>query len=182
MRRGDVSSSRRRAGDAARPAVVARPPADTDGRGAVGGRMHIWHDTVDAPRRPGRVSPGEVAEITVGTWPIEPGQSVQVLWELLTGARSRTGGTIAARWQRNDAGNSYWTARSGRSATATVSRTARRERVPKVRCRARRQSFASSRRTLVDRRTRGHGCWRRRRPGRLRPLPEAAARHRAAFL
>lgn len=75
--------------------------------------MHIWHDTVDAPRRPGRVSPGEVAEITVGTWPIEPGQSVQVLWEMLTGARSRTGGTIAARWQRNDAGNSYWTAQLG---------------------------------------------------------------------
>ena len=68
--------------------------------------MHIWHDTLDAPRRPGRVSPGEVAEITVGTWPIEPGQSVQVLWEVLTGVGSRTGGSIAARWQHNDTGNS----------------------------------------------------------------------------
>jgi alpha-amylase/alpha-mannosidase (GH57 family) len=75
--------------------------------------MHIWHDRVDAPRRPSRVSPGEVAEITVGTWPIESGQSVQVLWEVLTGVGSRTGGTVAARWQRNDAGNSYWTAQLG---------------------------------------------------------------------
>lgn len=75
--------------------------------------MHIWHDTVDTPRRPGRVSPGEIAEITVGTWPIEPGQSVQLLWEVLTGVGSRGGGTIAARWQRNDGGNSYWTAQLG---------------------------------------------------------------------
>lgn len=75
--------------------------------------MHIWHDTVDAPRRPRRVSPGEVAEIAVGTWPIGPGQSVQVTWEAVTGDGSRTQGTTAAVWQRNDAGNSYWAAPLG---------------------------------------------------------------------
>ena len=50
--------------------------------------MHIWHDTLDAPRRPGRVSPGEVAEIMVGTCPFEPGQSVQVLWEVRPASRA----------------------------------------------------------------------------------------------
>jgi alpha-amylase/alpha-mannosidase (GH57 family) len=75
--------------------------------------MHIWHDTVDAPRRPRRVSPGDVAEIIVGTWPIGPGQSVQVTWETVACDGRRTEGTTPAAWQRNDGVNSYWTAGLG---------------------------------------------------------------------
>jgi Glycosyl hydrolase family 57 len=75
--------------------------------------MHIWHDTVDAPRRPRRVSPGELAEITVGTWPIGVGQSVLVTWEVVAADGARREGATPAVWHHNDTVNSSWTAPLG---------------------------------------------------------------------
>src|SRR5581483_10974295 len=74
--------------------------------------MHIWHLTPDAPRVPMRVHPGAPVEVRIGTWPIEPGQSVSVSWR-----RHRAGveehGRQHAAWQRNAGVNSYWSARLG---------------------------------------------------------------------
>lgn len=84
--------------------------------------MNIWHGTSDAPRSPRRVSPQQHVELIMGTWPIEPGQSVWVVWESVNADRHLSG-TVAAQWQRNSDTNSYWKARLGRSRTATKSPT-----------------------------------------------------------
>lgn len=71
--------------------------------------MNIWHDTEDAPRTPRRVSPAQQVEVTVGTWPIERGQSVWATWDAASLDGTRTEGTAAAQWRRNTDVNSYWT-------------------------------------------------------------------------
>lgn len=75
--------------------------------------MHIWHDTVDAPRTPRRMSPGRQVDVTVGTWPIAPGQAVWMTWDAVSLDGNRTEGRTVARWRRNTDVNSYWTARLG---------------------------------------------------------------------
>ena len=75
--------------------------------------MNIWHDTPDARRSPRRVSPSEEVELTIGTWPIELGQSVVVTWEAVSGSAIRTEGTVVAQWHNNIGVNSYWTVRLG---------------------------------------------------------------------
>jgi hypothetical protein len=75
--------------------------------------MNIWHDTVDAPRAPRRVSPAQQVDLTVGTWPIAPGQAVWITWDVVTFDGDRTAGLTAAHWQRNTDVNSYWKARLG---------------------------------------------------------------------
>jgi hypothetical protein len=54
--------------------------------------MNIWHGTDDTPRSPRRVNPTENIVVTVGTWPIEPGQSVWVTWDVVA-ATIRSRGT-----------------------------------------------------------------------------------------
>jgi len=44
--------------------------------------MHIWHLTPDAPRWPHWVSLGEQVILHIGTWPIEPAQSVYVTYQV----------------------------------------------------------------------------------------------------
>ena len=69
--------------------------------------MNIWHDTLDAPCTPRRVSPSQQVELTIGTWPIGHGQSVWVTWDAVSVVdRSRSEGTTAAEWQRNSDVNS----------------------------------------------------------------------------
>lgn len=75
--------------------------------------MNIWHNTADAPRTPRRVSPTQHVELTIGTWPVGPGQAVWVQWAITTADGSRTDGTTAALWERNTEVNSYWVARLG---------------------------------------------------------------------
>jgi alpha-amylase/alpha-mannosidase (GH57 family) len=70
--------------------------------------MLLWHLTPDAPRLPQRVAPGERVDLVLGTWPIEPGQSVWVRYR-----SEHPGGTVSeerleASWQRNEGENSYW--------------------------------------------------------------------------
>lgn len=48
--------------------------------------MQVWHGTPDAPQ-PQQFRPGEIIDIVIGTWPIEPGQEVTV--ELTISSRSR---------------------------------------------------------------------------------------------
>lgn len=42
--------------------------------------MNIWHLTSDTPRMPYRVSAGNRVKLTIGTWPIEPGQTVAITY------------------------------------------------------------------------------------------------------
>ena len=74
--------------------------------------MNIWHETPDAPRTPRRVSPTQAVDLTIGTWPIEPGQAVWVVWDAIR-AGTRARGKVGAHWQYNTDVNSYWTARLG---------------------------------------------------------------------
>ncbi len=75
--------------------------------------MEIWHLTPDAPRSPHRVSPGERVTLHIGTWPVEPAQSVWVNYRV----DHRSGGTdegwIEATWLRNEGANSEWYAELG---------------------------------------------------------------------
>ena len=75
--------------------------------------MNAWHGTDDAPRVPSRVSPTQPVDLTIGTWPIAPGQSVWVTWRAGTLAGAGSHGSVAAQWQRNHGANSYWGARLG---------------------------------------------------------------------
>ena len=44
--------------------------------------MELWHLTQDTPRLPQRVSLGEQVILNIGTWPIEAGQAVEVVYAL----------------------------------------------------------------------------------------------------
>lgn len=75
--------------------------------------MQIWHLTPDAPRAPHRVSPGEPVRLTIGTWPIEPGQTAWVTYHVEHADGLHETGQTAAVWQRNEGVNSYWWAGIG---------------------------------------------------------------------
>ena len=70
--------------------------------------MHLWHLTPDAPRDPYRVSAGDWVSLVLGTWPVEPGQSVWLTVRVdgAPGALGAPGATHESRvdavWQRNE--------------------------------------------------------------------------------
>jgi alpha-amylase/alpha-mannosidase (GH57 family) len=47
-------------------------------------------------------------ELVIGTWPIEPGQSVSVTWECAHSDGAHDGGQSLATWRWNAGVNSYW--------------------------------------------------------------------------
>lgn len=75
--------------------------------------MKVWHLTPDAPRSPHRVSPGERVTLLIGTWPIELGQQVEVVYRVEQADGTTRQGTVAATWQYNAGVNSYWRAELG---------------------------------------------------------------------
>lgn len=75
--------------------------------------MQLWHLTPDAPRSPDRVSPGEPVLLQLGTWPIEPGQSVWVTYRVERADGASDEARVEALWQRNEGVNSYWRADLG---------------------------------------------------------------------
>lgn len=75
--------------------------------------MTVWHDTDDAPRSPRRPAPADSIALTIGTWPIQAGQSAWVNWQTAGSDGTHRSGTSSARWQRNGGVNSYWTASLG---------------------------------------------------------------------
>ena len=72
--------------------------------------MNLWHLTPDAPRDPARVSPGEAVRVRIGTWPIEPGQSVRVAYQVVALDGTRVDEEVSATWRLNEGPNSYWEA------------------------------------------------------------------------
>ena len=77
--------------------------------------MVIWHNTPDASRIPQVAVAGERISLWIGTYPIEPGQSV---WVEVT-VRKQDGSELASKqsatWHSNDEPrhNSYWVAHVG---------------------------------------------------------------------
>lgn len=64
--------------------------------------MEIWSLTPDTPRQPQRVRPGESVGIPIGSWPIEPGQSVWVTYTATSGRSGRVEEhRVDAAWERN---------------------------------------------------------------------------------
>ena len=59
--------------------------------------MQLWHLTPDAPREPGRVTPGVPVNLRIGTWPVEPGQEVGVEFSVTPLGAVTDGGRIRAR-------------------------------------------------------------------------------------
>ena len=80
--------------------------------------MNIWHLQPDTPRAPARPSAGEWITLDVGTWPIEPGQSVWVDYAVSPGDERRAEGV----WRYHEGANSYWRAEIGPFATGDVVR------------------------------------------------------------
>lgn len=70
--------------------------------------MDIRHLTPDAPRSPHRVAPGERVRLFIGTWPIEPGQTVWVVYRAELPGEESLAGRLEATWQRNGAESSEW--------------------------------------------------------------------------
>ena len=88
--------------------------------------MKIWHLTLDAPRAPHRVAPGERVRLFIGTWPVEPGQTVWITYEAELPSEPARTGRVQAVWQRNQGANSEWVAELGPFPTGTrVSYTVR---------------------------------------------------------
>lgn len=75
--------------------------------------MNLWHLTHDAQRAPFRVSAGEQVILQIGAWPIEPGQSVWVEYQMVQPGGAVESGRAPAEWQQNTGVNSYWQATLG---------------------------------------------------------------------
>lgn len=75
--------------------------------------MNIWHLMPDTPRTPHRISPGESVRLLIGSWPVEPGQTVWLTCRVEHADGSQTTNRLAAAWQHNEGGNSYWRAGIG---------------------------------------------------------------------
>lgn len=70
--------------------------------------MKLWHLTQDAPRHPLRVSQGDEVVLTVGTWPIQPNQSVYLIYVIIRPDGTTITGEKELLWEYNQGGNSYW--------------------------------------------------------------------------
>ncbi|MHB1225128.1 MAG: hypothetical protein ACYC2G_13965, partial [Gemmatimonadaceae bacterium] len=70
--------------------------------------MRLWHETPDAPREPERVSAGQWVTLTIGSWPVESGQTVWV--DVAVEHRDGTDESrrMVAEWRENAGGSSYW--------------------------------------------------------------------------
>ncbi len=77
--------------------------------------MVIWHNTPDAARIPEAPLAGERISVWIGTYPIEPGQSVWVELIVRKADSSEVTNTQPASWHSNDEPrhNSYWVAHIG---------------------------------------------------------------------
>ena len=75
--------------------------------------MRIWNSTPEGQRFPRRVSPGKTVTVRIGTWPIEPGQSVWLDYEVCRAGSQVDKSRVEAGWRFNEGMNSYWDALLG---------------------------------------------------------------------
>ena len=75
--------------------------------------MRIWHMTADAGREPLRVAPGQAVRLTVGTSPIEGGQSVWITYSVIHPNETVDRGFVHVPWHHNEGNSSYWSVAFG---------------------------------------------------------------------
>ncbi|HXG20073.1 MAG TPA: glycoside hydrolase family 57 protein [Methylomirabilota bacterium] len=80
--------------------------------------MKIWHLTPETPRSPSHLNAGEQATVRIGTYPIEPAQTVWVDVQVYSADGKERHDRIAAHWRQNENRNSYWDAEIGPFADA----------------------------------------------------------------
>ncbi|MGE0823484.1 MAG: hypothetical protein AB7G75_24335 [Candidatus Binatia bacterium] len=80
--------------------------------------MQVWHLTPDTPRSPYHLAAGERATLRIGTYPIEPDQTVWVDVSVVSANGQERQDRVEARWLQNEGGNSYWDAEVGPFADA----------------------------------------------------------------
>jgi hypothetical protein len=71
--------------------------------------MNLWQLIPDPSREPHPLILGERVKLRIGTWPIEPGQRVWMIYRVNDGADLR----CDAVWDRNEGANSYWSCELG---------------------------------------------------------------------
>jgi hypothetical protein len=74
--------------------------------------MELRHLTVDTPRCPHQVLSGQTVQLVIGTYPVEPGQSVTVDVKVTHANGRKESFAVEAVWRYNDCSeiNSYWVA------------------------------------------------------------------------
>ena len=75
--------------------------------------VEIWHFAPDTPRLPRHPSAREPVRLQVGTWPVEPGQSVWVETRVRHVDGSEESRRTEGEWRHNRGTNSYWEAALG---------------------------------------------------------------------
>ena len=70
--------------------------------------MNVWHLTPDAVRDPHRISAGQEVHLWIGTWPIEPDQTVAVICETERVSGEKETRHAVVEWRFNRGPNSYW--------------------------------------------------------------------------
>jgi alpha-amylase/alpha-mannosidase (GH57 family) len=72
--------------------------------------MNVWHLTPDTPRLPRQVRAGQPVSVELGTWPIEPSQSVWIDYQVEHKDGRHLAERVEAAWRRNEGVDSYWRA------------------------------------------------------------------------
>ena len=74
--------------------------------------MVIWHNTEDAPRTPAEVLQNDKVVLWIGSYPIEPGQAIEIEIKVTNNNSADAAYSVSAEWRYNDysRNNSYWTA------------------------------------------------------------------------
>jgi hypothetical protein len=70
--------------------------------------VEVWHLASDTPRLPRHPSADEFVRLRVGTWPIEPGQSVRAEARVRHSDGTEDRIQAEAMWSDNRGNNSYW--------------------------------------------------------------------------
>ena len=75
--------------------------------------MEIRHGFLAGGRVPRRVAQGDLVRLEMRTHPVAPAQAVTVEWSAKCSDGTRTAAAVAARWDRNEGGDSVWHAEIG---------------------------------------------------------------------
>lgn len=75
--------------------------------------MNIWDATEKAFRNDRRLPPDQRLALLIGTWPVEQGQSVRVVYQAEHNDGSIEKGQVEAIWQYNQESGSFWKAEIG---------------------------------------------------------------------
>ena len=75
--------------------------------------MNIWGVTEGISKSTGKLPPDQKLTLLIGTWPVEQGQSVWVMYRIEHSDGSAGEGQVEAVWQYNQGADSFWRAEIG---------------------------------------------------------------------